>query len=47
VNAAMPSGLKFAVTAVIMLACGGAAYLMVERGPALMLDLTDAIAACF
>lgn len=43
----MPQSLKWSLIAGLALICSAAAYLMVERGPALLLDLSGALAGCF
>jgi hypothetical protein len=43
----MPAGVKFAVFGGLALLIGGAAWLMIARGPAILLDLAGAAAACF
>jgi hypothetical protein len=43
----MPRSAKVALIGTVGLLCGGAAYLMITRGPALLLDLGSALAACF
>ena len=39
--------LKWSVAAGIALLCAGAVYLMVTRGPAILLDLSSAVSGCF
>lgn len=43
----MPQSVKWGVIAGIAALCLGAAYLLIERGPALLLDLGGALAGCF
>ncbi|MFZ1109568.1 MAG: hypothetical protein WAN43_14645 [Rhodomicrobium sp.] len=43
----MPLGVKWSLIAGLALLCGGAAYLMIARGPALLIDLGGALAGCF
>jgi hypothetical protein len=43
----MPQTVKWSLIAAATIFCAGAAYLMVARGPALLLDLGNALAACF
>lgn len=43
----MPLGVKWSLIAGLALLCGGAAYLMIARGPALLLDIGGALAGCF
>lgn len=43
----MPQPLKWSLIGAIAILCFGAAYLMVARGPALILDLGNSLAGCF
>jgi hypothetical protein len=43
----MPQALKWSFIAAVALLVAGAAWIMIERGPALLLDLGGAIAGCF
>ncbi|MGO9547201.1 MAG: hypothetical protein ACLPPF_20705 [Rhodomicrobium sp.] len=43
----MPQSVKWSVIAGIAILCIGAAYLMLARGPAVLLDLGGALAGCF
>ncbi len=43
----MPQYVKWSLFGGIAILCAGAAYLMVARGPALLLDLGNALAGCF
>jgi len=38
---------KWSLIAGIAILCAGAAYLMAVRGPAILLDLGEALAGCF
>jgi hypothetical protein len=43
----MPQVLKWSLMGCAAALCGGAAYLMAVRGPAIFLDLGSALAGCF
>ncbi|MFZ0570216.1 MAG: hypothetical protein ACLPJW_20405 [Rhodomicrobium sp.] len=43
----MPQRVKWSLLGGIAIVCAGAAYLMVARGPVLLLDLGNALAGCF
>lgn len=43
----MPESVKWGLIGGVTVICAGAAYLMIARGPALLLDLGSAIAGCF
>ena len=43
----MPASLKWSLIGGIAALCIGAAYLMITRGPALLLDLGGALMGCF
>lgn len=43
----MPQSVKWALFAGVSILCAGAAYLMISRGPALLLDLGNVFAGCF
>jgi hypothetical protein len=43
----MPQAVKWCVIGGVALLCAGASYLMIARGPALLLDLGGALAGCF
>jgi len=43
----MPQALKWSFIAAVAVLLGGAAWLMLTRGPALLLDLGGAIVGCF
>jgi hypothetical protein len=43
----MPAGLKWSLIGAITALCIGASYLMVTRGPALLLDIGGGLAGCF
>jgi hypothetical protein len=43
----MSESLKWSLIGGVAILCTGAAYLMVARGPALLLDLPGALAGCF
>ena len=43
----MPRSLKWGVIGGVSVLCAGATYIMIVRGPAILLDLAGAIAACF
>jgi hypothetical protein len=43
----MPASLKWSVIGGIAALCIGAAWLMVMRGPALLLDIGGALMGCF
>jgi len=43
----VPNYVKWGILAALAVVCAGAAYLMVLRGPALLLDLKGALVACF
>jgi hypothetical protein len=43
----MPQRVKWSLGAGIAVLCAGAAYLMAVRGPAVLLDLGNALAGCF
>jgi hypothetical protein len=43
----MPESLKWSVIGGVAVLCLGAAYLMVARGPALLLDIGGALLGCF
>jgi hypothetical protein len=38
---------KWALIGSVAVLCAGAAYLMIARGPAMLLDLGGALAGCF
>ncbi len=43
----MPVSVKWSLIGGVALLCLGAAYLLIERGPAILLDLQGAVNACF
>ncbi len=43
----MPESVKWSLIGGVAILCAGAAYLMAERGPALLLDLGNVLAGCF
>ena len=43
----MPASLKWSLIGGIAALCIGASYLMVTRGPALLLDIGGALVGCF
>jgi hypothetical protein len=43
----MPQAVKWSVIGGVVLLCAGASYLMIARGPALLLDIGGALAGCF
>lgn len=43
----VPRAVKWGTLAVLGIICVGAAFLFISRGPAMLLDLGSAIAACF
>ncbi len=43
----MPMSLKWSLIGAVAALCIGAAYLMVSRGPALLLDIGGALMGCF
>lgn len=43
----MSPSAKLAIWSGIALIVGGAAWLMIERGPAILVDLAGAVMACF
>jgi hypothetical protein len=43
----MPQSLKWSLIGGIAVLCIGASYLMVTRGPALLLDIGGALVGCF
>ena len=43
----MPRSVKWSLIAGLAILCAGAAYLMAARGPAILLDLGNALAGCF
>jgi hypothetical protein len=43
----MPRAVKWSLIGNIVIFCAGAAYLMAQRGPALLLDLGTSLAGCF
>jgi hypothetical protein len=43
----MPVAIKFAMCTALAALIAGAAYLMVARGPAILIDLGGALAGCF
>ncbi len=43
----MPASLKWSLIASIAALCVGASYLMITRGPALLLDIGGALMGCF
>lgn len=46
-DAVMPQSVKWTIIGAVGAVCAGAAYLFVTRGPAMLLDLGSALAACF
>jgi hypothetical protein len=46
-EAAVPQSVKWGLLAGIAALCLGAAYLLIERGPAMFLDLGGGLAGCF
>jgi hypothetical protein len=43
----MPQAVKWGLIGGIAILCAGAAYLLIARGPALLLDIGGALAGCF
>ncbi len=43
----MPLSVKWSLIAGLTLLCGGASYILISRGPALLLDIGGALAGCF
>ena len=43
----MPRSVKWSLISGVAALCAGAAYLMAVRGPAVLLDLGNALAGCF
>ena len=43
----MPRSVKWGVIGSVSVLCAGAAYIMIVRGRAILLDLAGAVAACF
>ena len=43
----MPESIKWSLMGGIAVLCLGAAYLLIARGPALLLDIGSALAGCF